>query len=96
MAAQNSYLCYLCCLIIVTEKETLEAVAASLSVYDVAEFLRKWKMQKYEEEFIERDMDGALLLSLCDEDLKDFGIANGFDRRKILSKFKQHLQELAS
>ncbi len=81
--------------LLVTEKETLDTVAASLSIDDVAEFLRKWKLQKYEEDFRENDMDGALLLSLNEDDLEDVGVTKGFDRRKILSKFKQHLQELA-
>ena len=78
-----------------SEKETLEAVAASLTVEHVAEFLSKWKLQKYVEIFRENDLDGALLLSLCEDDLKDLGVATGFDRRKILSKFKQYLQEVA-
>ena len=80
----------------VTEKETLEAVAASLTVDDVAEFLVKWKLQKCEEVFRENDVDGALLLTLGEDDLQDLGVAKGFDRRKIISKFKQHLQEVVA
>ena len=79
----------------VTEKETLEAVAASLTVDDVAEFMKKWNLQKYEKTFRDNFVDGTLLHTLCEDDLKDIGVATGFERRNILTKFKQHLQEFA-
>ena len=74
----------------------LESVANTLTVDDIAEFLKKIKLGHLAGLFSENDVNGALLIELSDDDLKDLGIENGFQRRKIISMFKKHLLELVS
>ena len=69
-------------------------MANTLAVHDIAEFLRKIKLEHYVQLFTDNDVDGGLLLKLTDNDLKDLGVDNGFHRRKIISKFRAHILEL--
>ena len=69
-------------------------MANTLTVHDIAEFLRKIKLECYVQLFTDNDVDGGLLLTLTDNDLKDLGVDNGFYRRKIISKFRAHILEL--
>ena len=74
----------------------LESVANTLTVDDIAEFLKKIKLGHLAGLFRENDVNGGLLRELSDDDLKDLGIENGFQRRKIISRFNKHLLELVS
>ena len=76
-----------------TTEEQLEKAAEKLTADEVSEYLRSIKMGQYSEEFAANDIDGRLMWALKDGDLIDFGIDNGFHRRKILSKFKPFLLE---
>ena len=51
-------------------------------------------MEDLVELFIENDVDGILLLKLTDSDLNEMGVANGFHRRKILTKFETYIAQL--
>ena len=73
-----------------TEKQ-LENAATELNVDEVSEYLRSIKMEQYSKSFAENDIDGRLMWALTDGDLSDIGVAVGFHRRKILSKFKPFL-----
>ena len=76
------------------DKQHLEEMANTLSVSDISEFLKEIKLADLTELFRENDVDGRLLIQLSDNDLKELGVANGFSRRKIVTKFKAHLEEL--
>ncbi len=49
-------------------------------------------MDQYQELFEEDDVDGTLLLAYSVDDLKDLGVTKGNHRRKIVTKFKEYLQ----
>ena len=68
-------------------------MANTLTVDDIAEFLKKIKLG-HVQLFTDNDVDGRLLLKLTDDDLKDLGVDNGFHRRKIISKFEAHILKL--
>ena len=72
----------------------LEEMARTLTIDDISEFLKVIKLADLAELFSENDVDGSLLITLTDSDLKDMGVASGFNRRKIVAKFKVHLVEL--
>lgn len=74
----------------------LESLANTLTVDDITEFLKKIKLGHLAGLFSENDVNGGLLIELSDDDLKDMGVENGFQRRKIISMFKKHLLELVS
>jgi len=44
--------------------------------------------------FSEEGVNGRLLFNLSDGDLKDLGVVSGFSRRKIITRFKEYLEEL--
>ena len=69
-------------------------MARKLTIKDISEFLKGIKLADLAELFSENDVDGSLLIHLTDSDLKDLGVASGFNRRKIVTKFKAHLVEL--
>ena len=69
-------------------------MANTLTVHDIAQYLRKIKLEHYVKLFTDNDVDGGLLLELTDNDLKDLGVDNGFHRRKIIFKFRAHILEL--
>ena len=68
----------------------------TLTVDDITEFLKKIKLGHLAGLFSDNDVNGGLLIELSDDDLKDLGVENGFQRRKIISMFKKHLLELVS
>ena len=74
----------------------LESVANTLTVVDITEFLKEIKLGHLAGLFSKNDVNGGLLIELSDDDLKDLGVENGFQRRKIISMFKKHLLELVS
>ena len=76
----------------VADKPHLEEMARTLSVDDILEFLKGIELADLTELFSENDVDGRLLIQLSDNDLKELGVANGFNRRKIVTKFKAHLE----
>ena len=61
----------------------------------VTELMHKWKLDKYKEIFSDNDIDGYLLFTSSEKDLKDLGITSGIDQRKILRNFKKYVNELA-
>ena len=69
-------------------------MANTLTVHDIAEFLRKIKLEHYVKLFTDNDVDGGLLLKLTDNHLKDLGVDNSFHRCKIITKFRPHILEL--
>ena len=71
-------------------------MASTLTVDDISEFLKGIKLADLTELFHENDVDGSLLLQLADKDLEDLGVANGFSRRKIVTKFRAHLENLVT
>ena len=72
----------------------MRKAAEKLTVEDVARFLIKFKVEKYVKLFKENDIDGSLLLECSDDELKELGISSGFECRKILTKFRQHLDAM--
>ena len=82
------------CLLVLADESQLKQMARKLSVHDVAEFLKEIKLGNLVKLFCDNDVDGKLLQELSDDDLLDLGVKNGFQRRKIISKFETHLLEL--
>jgi len=76
------------------DKPHLEEVASTLSVNDISEFLKEIELADLTELFSKNGVDGSLLIELSDNDLKDLGVAKGFIRKKIVTKFKAHLVKL--
>ena len=70
----------------------LSEVAKTLSVDDIAKFLRQIKLEKYVQMFVENDVDGKMLLTLNQEDLKFIGIVNTFHHKKIIGQFQSYLE----
>ena len=60
----------------------------------VTELMHKWKLDKYIEIFSDNDIDGYLLFTSSEKDLKDLGVTRGIDQRKILRNFKKYVNEL--
>ena len=81
------------CVAVPADKPHLEKLAIALTVDDISEFLKGIKLADLTELFRENDVDGSLLLQLAD---KDLGVANGFSRRKIVTKFRAHLENLVT
>ena len=75
-------------------EQQLERMANTLTVDNIAEFLKKIKLGQHVQLFTDNDVDGRLLLKLTDDDLKDLGVVNSFHRRKIITKFEAHVLEL--
>ena len=75
-------------------EQQLEKMANTLTVDDIAEFLKNIKLGQYVQLFTDDDVDGRLLLQLTDDGLKDLGVDNSFHRCKIISKFEAHILEL--
>ena len=69
-------------------------MARTLAVHDITKFLKEIKLGDLVGLFCDNDVDGKLLIELSDDDLEDLGVKNGFQRRKIISKFETHLLEL--
>lgn len=69
-------------------------MASTLSVNDISEFLKEIELADLTELFSKNGVDGSLLIELSDDDLKDLGVAKGFIRKKIVTKFKAHLVKL--
>ena len=78
------------------EQFTPKEIADKMTVGDVTRLLEDIKLSCYTDLFKENDVDGNLLFNLSVEDLKDMGISNGFHRRKIVTKFEEHLKKWAS
>ena len=73
----------------------LEEFTNCITVENIAEYLKSLKLDQYITNFTKNDVDGNLLWHLTDDDLKDIGITKGFDRRKILNKFKPYVMKIA-
>ena len=71
-------------------------MASTLTVDDISEFLKGIKLADLTKLFHENDVDGSLLLQLADKELEALGVANCFSRRKIVTKFKAHLENLVT
>ena len=84
------------CVAVPADKPHLEKLASALTVDDISEFLKGIKLADLTDLFRENDVDGSLLLQLADKDLEDLGVANGFSRRKIVTKFRAHLENLVT
>ena len=69
-------------------------MANTLSVNDVAEFLKEIKLGYLVELFSDNDVDGGMLIVLSAGELKDLGIENSFHRTKIIDRFEKHLLKL--
>ena len=67
-------------------------MAKTLSIDDIAQFLRQIKLEKYVEMFMENDVDGEMLMTLNQEDLKFIGIVNTFHQKKIIGQFQSYLK----
>ena len=77
-------------------KEQLKDIAEKLTTEDIAVFLKSIKLQGYIELFEENEIDGKLLYDCkLPKELEDLGIQNAFHCRKIISKFEQHLKNIA-
>ena len=76
--------------------EELKKAAEEITVEEVANFLSKINLEKHVALFKENDIDGVLLLELSLDNLNELGISNGFECRKILTKFRQHMHTLIS
>lgn len=71
-------------------------MAKTLSVDDITQFLHHIKLEKYVEMFVENDIDGGMLLTLNQEDLKFIGIVNTFHQKKIIGQFPLYLKQTAN
>ena len=69
-------------------------MANTLSVNDVAEFLKEIKLGCLVELFSDNDVDGGMLIVLSAGELRDLGIENSFHCAKIIEKFEKHLLKL--
>ena len=78
----------------VGKEPQLAEFADRLTKEDIRNFLKDIKLDNYTDLFMDNGVDGALLFSLEVSDLEDMGITNGFHRRKVLTKFTQHLRTL--
>ncbi len=63
---------------------------------DVADWLRKLGLERYEETFRENDIGGELLRSLTAEDLKELGVTSVGHRRRLLDAISALREEAAS
>ena len=77
-------------------KQDIEAVAKSLTIENIGDFLDQIQLGEHIELFKNNGVDGPILSVLEPEDLKDMGIANGFHRKKIIQKFRSFLNDLSS
>ena len=60
---------------------------AAATVDGVCELLHKWGLGKYESAFREAEVNGALLVTLTDDDLKEeLGMSIKLHRKKLLQK----------
>ena len=78
---------FLCFCVIHTVSEDK---VGSMSAMDVGQFLKDIKLEVYAELFIENDIDGDILKDLNEKDLEELGVKKGFERKKILKKFKNY------
>ena len=82
---------YICANFPITEK-SITAQAKGLTAEDVGDFLRSIVLPQYVENFVSNGIDGETLLGLDDNDLKELGVEKGFQRKKILIKYKTFLE----
>ncbi len=75
-------------------EDQLKEAAQTLSVTDVVSFLKKFKLDQYQELFEDEQVNGKLLQILSADDLEEMGVTKGYHRRKIVAKFEEYLQEL--
>lgn len=70
----------------------LSITAKGLTAEDVGKFLKSISLDDHEENFVSNGIDGETLLALDDNDLKELGVEKGFQRKKILIKYKTFLE----
>lgn len=70
----------------------LSVTAKGLTAEDVGKFLESISLHEHVETFISQGIDGEVLLALEENDLKDLGVEKGFQRKKILTKYKTFLE----
>ena len=71
-----------------------EKKVGSISAQDVGQFLKDIKLEVYTELFIAKDIDGETLNALDEKDLEEIGVKLGYERKKILTKFKNYMQTI--